>query len=140
LPEKEYKMDALEFRFAFHARDFEKSVSFYRDVLAMPSVGGWDRPEGRGALLNAGGTAVIEIYGAARGQSYAGPPHAAINLALRVADGKSLETWHATLLTRGVQVVEPPTDRPWGHRSLIALDPDGIPVHLYCELTGSDPA
>jgi hypothetical protein len=26
-------MDALEFRFAFYARDFERSVAFYRDVL-----------------------------------------------------------------------------------------------------------
>jgi catechol 2,3-dioxygenase-like lactoylglutathione lyase family enzyme len=33
-------MDALEFRFAFHAQDFDAAVSFYRDTLGMPVVGG----------------------------------------------------------------------------------------------------
>lgn len=54
-------MESLEFRFAFFARDFEASVNFYQNTLDMPSVGGWDRLDGKGALLSAGGTAVIEI-------------------------------------------------------------------------------
>ena len=77
-------MEALEFRFAFFARDFEKSIHFYRDILGMSPTGEWwNRPDGKGALLSAGGTAVVEIYGAAEGRTYEGPAPIAINLALR---------------------------------------------------------
>lgn len=50
-------MDAIEFRFAFHTCDFERSVQFYQEMLGMTYLGGWDRSDGKGALLNAGGTA-----------------------------------------------------------------------------------
>jgi len=40
-------MDALEFRFAFFAHDFERSIHFYRDILGMIPVGHWwDHPDG----------------------------------------------------------------------------------------------
>jgi len=65
-------MNTTEFRFAFHARDFEAAVGFYRDVLSLTALGGWDRPDGKGALLRAGATAVVEIYGAAEGDRLRG--------------------------------------------------------------------
>jgi lactoylglutathione lyase len=127
-------MNALEFRFAFHARDFEKAVAFYRDLLEMPLVGGWDRPDGKGALLNAGSGRGIEIFGAAKGKTYDCPAPAAFNLAFCVADARTVDAWHHKLSLHDAEIVEVPTDRPWGHRSFVVLDPDGIPVHVYCEL------
>jgi catechol 2,3-dioxygenase-like lactoylglutathione lyase family enzyme len=129
-------MNALEFRFAFFARDFEKSVRFYRDLLGMTPVGEWwDRAEdGKGALLSAGGTGVIEIYGAAQGTTYSGPSPVAINLALRFADVSAVDEFYQRLAAVGAERIEPPRDRAWGHRSFIVYDPDGIPVHIYCEL------
>ena len=128
-------MNALEFRFAFFARDFEKSIIFYRDILGMTPVGQWwDRPDGKGALLSAGGTAVIEIYGAAKGETYAGPSPVAVNLALRVADASAVDEFHKRLAATGVERIEPPQNRSWGHRSFIVYDPDGVPVHIYCEI------
>ena len=128
-------MDALEFRFAFFARDFEKSIAFYRDMLGMQPTGEWwDRPDGKGALLSAGGSAVIEIYGAPQGTTYTGPRPVAINLALRFEDAAAVDAFHLRLMSAGVQELEPPRDRSWGHRSFIVHDPDGIPVHIYCEL------
>ncbi len=127
-------MEALEFRFAFYARDFERSVAFYRDTLGMEAVGGWDRPDGKGALLSTGGAAVIEIYGAAQGESYQGPGPVALNLAIRLASVKAVDDYYQRLAGLGLAQLEPPQDRPWGHRSFIVHDPDGIPIHFYCEL------
>lgn len=127
-------MEALEFRFAFHARDFERSVHFYQETLGLTYLGGWDRPDGKGALLSPGGTAVVEIYGAAEGESYDGPKPTAINLALCLATVTDVDSFHAQLAASGAQIASPPVDRPWGHRSFIIHDPDDIPIHVYCEL------
>ena len=127
-------MNALEFRFAFFARDFEKSVSFYKDILGMEHVGGWDRDDGKGALLSAGGTAVVEIYGAAEGEIYDGPSPLALNLAIRLENVSAVDRFFEQLSSRGVERIESPEDRSWGHRSFVIYDPDGIPIHIYCEL------
>lgn len=126
-------MEYLEFRFAFHARDFIASVNFYHKTLGMKYLGGWDRPDGKGALLQSSGGAAVEIYGAAEGSHYDGPPPRSLNLALRVADRESLDASYQELESRGAKTSGPPQSRPWGHRSFIVFDPDGIPVHLYCE-------
>jgi catechol 2,3-dioxygenase-like lactoylglutathione lyase family enzyme len=127
-------MNALEFRFAFFARDFQKSVDFYQNILGMELIGGWDREDGKGALLSAGGTAVIEIYGAANGKTYDGPSPAALNLALRVENTSAVDKLYERLSGLGVERAESPQDRPWGHRSFVIHDPDQIPIHIYCEL------
>jgi len=127
-------MEVLEFRFAFYARNFERSVAFYRDVLEMSYVGGWDRADGKGALLLAGGTAVVEIYGVAEGKLYDGPAPAAINLALRLSRVAAVDEFYRKLRAMGAHVAGPPEDRAWGHRSFIVYDPDDIPVHIYCEV------
>ena len=128
-------MQAQEFRFAFHAQDFDKSVRFYRDLLGLtPVAGWWDRPDGKGALFSAGGSAVIEIYGAAQGKTYAGPGPGAINLALRLPDSSAVDDYHGHLARLGIQGLQSPQDRSWGHRSFIVRDPDDIPIHIYCEL------
>lgn len=127
-------MQIDEFRFAFYARDFERSVRFYRDLLGMRYLTGWDRADGKGALLSAGGNAVVEIYGAAGGESYRGPAPAAINLALRVAGREEVDGWYQKLQAAGADIVENPADRHWGHRSFVVNDPDGIPIHIYCEI------
>ena len=128
-------MSFLEFRFAFFARDFTQSVSFYRDTLGMQLTGGWDRPDGKGALLTAAAGGVIEIYGAAEGKTYTGPQPVALNLALRLPRPADVDGFHAALVSAGAQVAGLPENRSWGHRSFVVTDPDGIPVHIYCELS-----
>ncbi len=128
-------MEALEFRFAFHAHDFEKSIHFYRDILGMKSVGEWwDRPDGKGALLSAGGKVVIEIYGPTEGRAYEGPNPVAVNLALRLEKRSDVDDFHQSLVDRGVACTDPPQERSWGHYSFVVFDPDNIPVHIYCEI------
>jgi catechol 2,3-dioxygenase-like lactoylglutathione lyase family enzyme len=128
-------MEALEFRFAFFAGDFDRSIQFYGDTLGLqPVPDWWDRPDGKGALFVVGGTAVIEIYGAADGTAYDGPSPTAINLALRLANAEAVNSFHKRLAALNIARLQQPEDRPWGHRSFVVYDPDGIPIHIYCEL------
>jgi catechol 2,3-dioxygenase-like lactoylglutathione lyase family enzyme len=129
-------MNALEFRFALFARDFDDSVHFYRNILGLEPVGqGWDRPDGKGALLSAGGNGVIEIYGAANGKTYEGPGPLGMNLALRLENASAVDEFYQRLSAGGIGRLDPPENRDWGHYSFVVYDPDHIPVHIYCELT-----
>ena len=83
---------------------------------------------------------MIEIYGAAEGKTYEGPAPTAINLALRFENISAVDDFYKRLAALGhnalpgVHRLEPPQDRIWGHRSFIVYDPDGIAVHIYCEI------
>jgi uncharacterized glyoxalase superfamily protein PhnB len=101
----------------------------------MTYLGGWDRPDGKGALLSAGGTAVVEIYGVAEDETCEGPQPMAINLALCLPTVTDVDSFHTQLVASGAQIASQPVDRPWGHRSFIVHDPDEIPIHIYCELS-----
>jgi uncharacterized glyoxalase superfamily protein PhnB len=39
----------------------------------------------------------------------------------------------------GIEVVQPPTDMPWGERVAMVRDPDGNPVSLARPLDGTHP-
>ena len=127
-------MNALEFRFAFYARDFEKSVRFYQETLELQFMRGWDREDGKGALLSAGCTAVVEIYGAANNQTYDGPGPVAINLAFRLEDATAVDQFYQKLAAKGTDKIRAPKNYHWGHRSFRMYDPDDIPIYVYCEL------
>lgn len=55
-------------------------------------------------------------------------------LAFTVAD---VDAEHDRLIALGVEVLEPPTTRPWGARNLIVADPDGNRVYLRSWPPGS---
>ena len=121
-------MNAIEFRVAFHAREFDRSVHFYQETLGLERTGGWDRPDGKGALFSVGGNAVIEIFGAAEGETYDGPVPADVVLAIEIEDVDGL---YEQLIALGADVQDKPVNRPWGHRVFTVKDPDGLSIHLY---------
>jgi len=57
-------MEIRQFRVVVRARDFERSIHFYGEVLGLPRIQSWDREDGRGALYQAG-TAIVEVRGRA---------------------------------------------------------------------------
>ena len=126
-------MHANEFRFVFTARDFDRSVGFYEHTLGMERIGGWDRPDGKGALLSAGGNAIVEVLGAPSGSAYDGPSPSGMRLAIEIED---VDGWHHRLTEAGVEVSGPPEDMPWGHRAFRVRDPDGVSVALYSVIGG----
>ena len=51
----------------------------------------------------------------------------------RVAPGEVDECAEA-LRAAGVAILRPPTDQPWGHRTLFFRDPDGNIVEIYADI------
>ena len=125
-------MKANQFRFVYTARDFERTVNFFREKLSMQLIGGWDRPDGKGALLSGGGNAVVEILGAAEGAAYDGPPPSGMYLAIEIDD---VDAWYQRLADAGVPIEVPPRDLPWGHRAFRFRDPEGLVISLYSVLS-----
>jgi lactoylglutathione lyase len=56
-----------------------------------------------------------------------------MQLAFRVAP-QEVDECAATLAERGVAIVSPPTDQPFGHRTLFFRDPDGNVLEIYAEI------
>ena len=58
---------------------------------------------------------------------------AALQLAFRVPVA-AVDACHAELVAQGIPIVSPPTDRPFGHRTLFFRDPDGNLLEIYAEI------
>lgn len=61
-----------------------------------------------------------------------------LQLAFRVAP-QEVDACAATLAERGVAIVSPPTDQPFGHRTLFFRDPDGNVLEIYAEIAPPAP-
>jgi catechol 2,3-dioxygenase-like lactoylglutathione lyase family enzyme len=104
-------------RFPLH-RKLSPSWIEYRvgsTILALAKPG----PRHRGASPSAGGTSV--------------------QLAFRVAP-EEVDLCAQTLAARGVEIASPPTDQPFGHRTLFFYDPDGNILEIYAEIWPAKPA
>jgi len=75
------------------------------------------------------------------------PPTAIFEREVRAFDGHGLafsirvddvDATHERLRKRGLPVLSPPTDRPWGWRSFVCADPNGVLLDFYRELAKSD--
>ncbi len=121
-------MHVQSFVFQFSPRDYDRSVQFYQDWLGLELIRAWNRQTDKGALLSAGHGAVVELVNPPDGQRYDSPAPVNARLLLEV---DSADDEFARLSTYPITVVEPPTDRTWGHRSFRVRDPDGVLITLY---------
>jgi catechol 2,3-dioxygenase-like lactoylglutathione lyase family enzyme len=119
---------AQNFVFQFSPRDYERSVQFYKDWLGLEVIRAWNRPTDKGTLLSAAAGAVVELVNPPDGEPYDGPSPANARLLFEV---DSVDAEFERLSQYPITVVEPPTDRTWGHRSFRLRDPDGVLVTLY---------
>jgi len=72
-----------------------------------------------------------------RGLMFQDPPPApgalSLQLAFRVSP-RAVDDCARELEAAGVQIVLPPTDQPWGHRTLFFRDPDGNVIEIYADI------
>jgi predicted enzyme related to lactoylglutathione lyase len=99
--------------------DFERSFRFYAEVLGLHVYREWGSGSTRGVVFFLGG-GFLELSGSSRtGASER------VGLWLQVRDvdavGQELEG-------TGVDIIELPTDKPWGLREMQIRDPDGLRI------------
>ena len=113
------------------ARDMERMRRFYGETMAFPL----NRELGPQWIEYRIGSCILALT--ARGLLFDDPPPPpgalSVQLAFRVAPGE-VSACAETLRARGVELVAPPTDQPWGHRTLFFRDPDGNVLEIYAEV------
>jgi len=56
-----------------------------------------------------------------------------VQLAFHVAPSE-VERWYFELLEKKVEILEPPRDRDYGHRTLFFKDPEGNILEIYADI------
>jgi catechol 2,3-dioxygenase-like lactoylglutathione lyase family enzyme len=103
--------------------------AFYQEVLGLPLHRDWD-----GWLELRAGDVLLALR--PRGRPYDGPrssPGAGVQLAFCVAPDE-VAAWWQTLAASGVEILVPPQDHAYGHRTLFVRDPEGNVVEVYAEI------
>lgn len=112
-------------------RDMVAMRRFYEDVLCFPllrelSVGWIEYTIGANTLALA-----------RPGRTSADPPtprgSAALQLAFKVAVAQ-VDKCADELVRQGVDLLSPPTDQPFGHRTLFFRDPDGNLLEVFADI------
>jgi glyoxylase I family protein len=109
-----------------------ESRRFYRDVMRFPIEE--DHPAW--IKFRVGSTALtLRPRGPWLGwdDGLKAPGSACVQLAFRVAPD-DVANCHAELLEKGIEILEPPKDQEFGHRTLFFRDPEGNIIEIYAEI------
>lgn len=117
--------------------DVGRMRAFYEDVLGLEIYrdlwqGDWVELRAGSVLLTLRPRGLVTL----RGRTVDGPGvdgSAALQLAFRVQPAE-VDACHRELVERGVEVLDPPTDQPWAHRTLFFRDPEGNLLEIYADL------
>jgi predicted enzyme related to lactoylglutathione lyase len=121
LGEGEVVMEVLSSRVLVRPTDFERSFRFYAENLGLHVYREWGRGSTRGVVFFLGG-GFLEVSGSSRtGASES----VALWLQVRDVDAVGEELEEA-----GVDIIEVPTDKPWGLREMQIRDPDGLSIMI----------
>ncbi|GAU67285.1 hypothetical protein SSP35_04_03710 [Streptomyces sp. NBRC 110611] len=106
----------LSSRMLLRPSDPERSRAFYGEALGLEIYREFGTGSQRGTVYFLGG-GFLEVSGRA-----AEPPADTLRLWLQVAD---VAAAHEELQARGVEVLRPPVQEPWGLIEMWIADPDG---------------
>lgn len=121
-----------EFRIALTVDDFDKCLSFYRNVLGLSVIQEWPATEGRGVLLSLS-KATLEIIDRAHatwvdkmevGHRVSGP----VRFAFQFSD---LPSVIQAAGAAGAQLISGPTETPWKDLNARLIGPDGMQMTLF---------
>ncbi|HEX3264574.1 MAG TPA: VOC family protein [Candidatus Limnocylindrales bacterium] len=121
-----------ELRIALTVDDYDRAVAFYRDALGLREVESWDRPNGRGTILDAG-RATLELFDPQQAETLdqievGRRVSGAVRLAVHVDDPEAAA---ASLLGAGAVPEHALVVTPWGDRNARVRAPDGMQLTLF---------
>ncbi|WP_171162895.1 VOC family protein [Streptomyces sp. I05A-00742] len=109
----------LSSRVLLRPTDPDRSREFYGGALGLAVHREFGTGPERGTVYFLGG-GFLELSGRS-----AAPPAPGLSLWLQVADAAAA---HEELLTRGVEILQPPERMPWGLVEMWIADPDGVRI------------
>jgi predicted enzyme related to lactoylglutathione lyase len=117
--EGEVVKEVLSSRVLVRPTDFERSFRFYAECLGLHVYREWSSGSTRGVVFFLGG-GFLELSGSSRtGTSES------VGLWLQVPD---VDAVGHELEEAGVDIIEVPTEKPWGLREMQIRDPDGLRI------------
>src|ERR671910_3521803 len=114
-------MEMLSSRVLLRPANFERSFQFYSQTLRLHVYREWGSGSTRGVVFFLGGE-FLELSGSSRTEA---SESVALWLHVRDVDAVGHELEEA-----GVNVIELPTDKPWGLREMQIRDPDGLSIMI----------
>ncbi|MBU3685342.1 MAG: VOC family protein [Mycobacteriaceae bacterium] len=121
-------MEILASRVLFRPSDYPRSLVFYRDALGLAIA----REYPGGTVFHAG-QSLIELAGHGTPTHPGGPFPGA--LWLQVRDVYAVE---ALLRERGVAIIRPARQEPWGLHEMHVSDPDGVTL-IFVQIPATHP-
>jgi predicted enzyme related to lactoylglutathione lyase len=112
-------MEVLSSRVLVRPTDFERSFRFYAESLGLHVYREWSSESTRGVVFFLGG-GFLELSG-----SWRTGASESMGLWLQVRD---VDAIRHVLEEAGVDIIEPPTEKPWGLREMQIRDPDGLSI------------
>jgi predicted enzyme related to lactoylglutathione lyase len=113
-------MEVLSSRVLLRPTDFERSFRFYAESLGVHLYRQWSSGSTRRGVVFFLGGGFLELSGSSRtGASKS----AGLWLQVRDVDAVGDELEQA-----GVDIIELPTDKPWGLREMQIRDPEGLSI------------
>ena len=109
-------------------RNLQAARRFYREVMGFSIA--YERADWIRFQIGTTALALRPLDGAFRDRRVEGP---GVQLAFCVAHD-DIDACHQELKARGVEVLDPPRDQAWGHRTLYFTDPEGNVLEIYAEL------
>ena len=109
--------------------EIPRMKAFYHEVLGFPVYRGNEE----WVEMNVGATLLTLRK---RGRPYDGsklPDTAGVQLAFRVAPAE-VDECHQDLIRKQVQILDPPRDMGYGHRTLFFKDPEGNILEIYADI------
>lgn len=110
--------------------DMERMKAFYRELFAFPVDSESDT-----SLAFRAGSVLLALRQRTRDYDGAGvrPELPGVQLAFLVSPAE-VDLCYEQLVAKGVQILEPPTDQPRGHRTVYFADPEGNQLEIYAEI------
>jgi predicted enzyme related to lactoylglutathione lyase len=112
-------MEVFSSRVLVRPTDFERSFRFYAESLALHVYRQWSSGSTRGVVFFLGG-GFLELSGSSQTET-----SESVGLWLQVRD---VDAVGHELEEARVEIIELPTDKPWGLREMQIRDPDGMSI------------